>query len=118
MIIREMIPEDWGRVFEIYKQGISSGKTTFSTNYPSWEEWDAEHNKCCRFVALYNNEIAGFTAVSPVSKKPHYFGVVEVSIFTVNVASGRLVIGSVSQRIDLEIGRIQHLWNIDFLMKL
>ncbi len=81
MMIREMRPEDWGRVFEIYKQGINSGKTTFSTNYPSREEWDAEHNKCCRFVALFNNEIAGFTALSPVSKKTHYCGVVEVSIY-------------------------------------
>jgi len=30
MIIREMVPEDWNRVFEIYKQGIDSGKTTFT----------------------------------------------------------------------------------------
>lgn len=40
MTIREMTPEDWNRVFEIYKQGIDSGKTTFSTKYPTWEEWD------------------------------------------------------------------------------
>ena len=34
MIIREMIPEDWERVLEIYKQGIDSGETTFSTKVP------------------------------------------------------------------------------------
>lgn len=30
MTIREMTPEDWNRVFEIYKQGIDSGETTLS----------------------------------------------------------------------------------------
>lgn len=81
MIIREMIPEDWDRVFTIYKQGIDSGKTTFSINYPSWEDWDVGHKKCCRYVALLNDEIAGFVAVSPVSGKPHYHGVVEVMVY-------------------------------------
>ncbi len=81
MIIRDMLPEDWNRVFEIYKQGIDSGKTTFSTHYPTWEEWDAGHNKPCRYVALCDDEIAGFVAVSPISAKPHYKGVVEVMIY-------------------------------------
>jgi len=81
MTIREMTPEDWNRVFEIYKQGIDSGKTTFSTKYPTWEEWDAGHIRCCRYVALYNNEITGFVAVSPISGKAHYRGVVEVMIY-------------------------------------
>lgn len=81
MIIREMLSEDWDRVFEIYKQGIDSGKTTFSTEYPTWEEWDTGHHKTCRYVALYENEIAGFVAVSPISPKAHYYGVVEVMIY-------------------------------------
>lgn len=81
MTIREMIPEDWGRVFEIYKQGIDSGKTTFSTKYPTWEEWDTGHNKWCRFVAVLNDEIVGFVAISPVSAKPHYSGVAEVMVY-------------------------------------
>ena len=41
-----------------------------------------------------------------------------VSICTINVVLGQLVIGSVLQEIDVEIGRIQRLWNIGFLMKL
>ena len=81
MLIRNMEQEDWSRVFEIYKQGIDSGKTTFTTKYPSWEEWDAGHHRACRYVALLDNEIAGFCAVSPISGKPHYSGVVEVMIY-------------------------------------
>lgn len=81
MFIREMLPEDWNRVFEIYKQGIDSGKTTFSTGYPTWEEWDLGHNKACRYAAVVDDDIAGFIAVSPVSVKPHYSGVVEVMVY-------------------------------------
>lgn len=81
MIIRKMIPEDWKRVFEIYKQGVDSGKTTFSTKYPTWETWDEVHHKTCRFVALINNEIVGFVAISPVSEKAHYCGVMEVMVY-------------------------------------
>ena len=81
MTIREMTLKDWDRVFEIYKQGIDSGKTTFSTQYPTWEEWDAGHNRSCRYVALLKEEIVGFIAVSPVSGKSHYYGVVEVMIY-------------------------------------
>ena len=81
MTIREMLPEDWDRVFEIYKQGIDSGKTTFRTEYPAWEEWDSGHSKRCRFVAVLNGEIVGFVAISPVSAKPHYSGVAEVMVY-------------------------------------
>ena len=81
MIIREMIPSDGDRVIEIYKQGIDSGKATFGIQYPTWEEWDLGHKKCCRYVAIIGDEIAGFTAVSPVSNKAHYLGVVEVTIY-------------------------------------
>lgn len=81
MVIRGMIPEDWNEVLKIYKQGIDSGKTTFSTKYPTWEEWDYGHNKQCRYVALCDDEIAGFVAISPISSKPHYYGVVEVMVY-------------------------------------
>ena len=91
MIIRPMKPEDWSGVFEIYKQGIDSGKATFSTNYPTWEEWDAGHNDSCRFAALINDEIVGFTAVSPVSAKQHYNGVVEVMIYVDEKHQNRVV---------------------------
>jgi len=76
-----MISEDWNRVFEIYKQGIDSGKSTFTTAYPTWEEWNLGHNKCCRYVALSDDEIVGFTALSPVSTKIHYNGVEEVMVY-------------------------------------
>ncbi len=81
MDIREMIPGDWNRVFEIYKQGIDSGKATFTQKYPTWEEWDEAHHKTCRYIALHDGEIAGFVAVSPTTAREPYRGVVEVSVY-------------------------------------
>lgn len=81
MEIRQMHLRDWPRVFAIYRQGIDSGKATFSTHYPTWEEWDAGHHTACRFVALEGDAVIGFTAVSPISSKPHYSGVVEVMVY-------------------------------------
>ena len=81
MTIRNMMPEDWNQVFEIYRQGIDSGLATFTTNYPSWEDWDKGHINKCRYVAICNDKIAGFLALSPVSERPHYSGVAEVMIY-------------------------------------
>ena len=81
MMIREMLPSDWDSVLAIYKQGVDSGKATFTTKCPTWEEWNAGHKSACRYVAVDDGEIVGFTAVSPVSAKPHYSCVVEVMVY-------------------------------------
>lgn len=81
MNIRLMCPEDWPGVWEIYRVSIDAGNTTFSTHYPSWEEWDAGHHPACRYVACIDDQVVGFAAVSPTSQKPHYRGVVEVMVY-------------------------------------
>lgn len=80
-MIREMRPEDWDRVVEIYKQGIERGVSTFNTTCPSYEVWDHAHLKVCRFVAEIERDVAGWVAISAVSSRPVYQGVVEVSIY-------------------------------------
>ncbi len=99
MIIREMIPEDRKQVLEIYKQGIDSGKATFTVKCPTWEEWDSTHHKVCRYVALHEDEIVGFIAVSPVSAKPHHCGVVEVTIYVDEHHQGKRVGTSLLQKL-------------------
>jgi len=81
MMIREMLPEDAPRVLAIYKQGVDSGKATFTTQCPTWEVWDRGHHKCCRYVAVCEGEVAAFAALSPVSDRPHYKGVAEVMVY-------------------------------------
>ena len=73
--------QDWSVISEIYRQGIATGIATFETQIPSWEQWDATHINSCRFKAEMNNEIVGWAALSPVSKREVYRGVAEVSIY-------------------------------------
>lgn len=79
--ITNFTKENWPIISEIYRQGIATGTATFETQIPSWEQWDAAHITSCRFKAEMNNEITGWAALSPVSKREVYRGVAEVSIY-------------------------------------
>jgi len=76
-----MIEDDWQSVSEIYKQGIATGNATFQQEIPLYKDWDSGHLRNCRFVAIKNNEIVGWAALSPVSGRCVYAGVAEVSIY-------------------------------------
>lgn len=76
-----MKSSDWLHVSKIYKEGIDTGMATFETQVPSFEKWDNTHLKECRFVGLYENKIAGWAALSPVSGRHVYRGVAEVSVY-------------------------------------
>lgn len=80
-IIRQMKPDDWGEIVEIYSQGVQSNVATFNIYCPSYEEWDGAHTKDCRLVAEYDSEIVGWAALSPTSKRECYKGVAEDSIY-------------------------------------
>lgn len=81
IILREMCADDWPDVREIYRQGIAGGNATFETEVPPFEKWDAAHVKTCRLIAVLDGDIAGWAALSPVSARPAYRGVAEVSIY-------------------------------------
>lgn len=76
-----MLPEHWLQVSKIYKEGISTGMATFEKNIPHWEEWNANHLKVCRIIAIINGNIVGWAALSPVSSRCVYKGVGEVSVY-------------------------------------
>lgn len=42
-VIDQMNPGDWEQVRSIFREGIATGSTTFETDAPSWETWDAGH---------------------------------------------------------------------------
>ena len=88
-MIREMLPSDWDRVREIYLQGIETGKSTFTTECPSYEEWDAAHLKDCRFVDVEDGVVAGWVVLSPTSTREMYKGVVELSLNMDSAYHGR-----------------------------
>ncbi len=80
---------NWPAIASIYAEGINTGIATFETVVPDWETWDSAHIKSCRIMATIENKIVGWAALSPVSKREVYKGVVEVSIYITSKYRGK-----------------------------
>jgi phosphinothricin acetyltransferase len=89
MEIRAMEPSDWPAVRTIYEQGIATKQATFESASPSWEEWDAGHLVDLRLVAEDDDQVVGWAALSPVSRRACYAGVAEGSVYVAEEARGR-----------------------------
>ncbi len=79
--IQPLTAAHWPDAARIYEAGIATGNATFQTEAPLWEAWNKAHRPDCRLVALCEGEVAGWAALSPVSGRPVYAGVAEVSIY-------------------------------------
>ena len=81
---------DADAVLRIYAEGIASGHATFQTEAPTWAEWDAAHLASPRLVARdARGVLLGWCALSPVSRREVYRGVVEESVYVASAARGR-----------------------------
>lgn len=87
--IEPMQAEDWPSVVAIYQEGLASGNATFETKAPAWEAWDTGHRPDCRLVIKTDGRVAGWAALSPVSRRQVYAGVAEVSIYLAEAVRGR-----------------------------
>lgn len=72
---------DWEAVAEIFEEGINLRTSTFHSEVPSYEAWDKSHTTDCRLVAVTDQKIVGWAALSPYSSRAVYRGVAEVSIY-------------------------------------
>jgi phosphinothricin acetyltransferase len=81
-------PDHWPDAARIYAEGIATGNATFETDVPTFERWDAAHLPEHRFVAIRDGEVVGWAAVSPVSDRCVYEGVVENSVYVDERARG------------------------------
>jgi len=75
-------------VLAIYQAGLDSGNASFETVAPDWPKWDAAHLQAHRFVALDSAGALGWVAVSAVSDRCVYAGVVEESVYVSPEARG------------------------------
>jgi L-amino acid N-acyltransferase YncA len=85
--VRELRPDDWPAVRQIYLDGIRSGLASFETEAPSWEAWDAKN--VYRVVAESFDGVLGWAAASRVSPRWCYRGVIESSVYVAPEARGR-----------------------------
>ena len=89
--LRALDDADWPDVRRIYAQGIATRTATFETRVPSratlCRKWLAGQ----RWVAELDGAVVGWAAVTPISARECYAGVVESSIY---VADGMRGLGS------------------------
>ena len=81
-----MLAANWQDVKRIYEEGIATGDATFQTSAPLWEEWDSSHLQSCRLIAIDENKVIGWAALTPVSDRCVYAGVAEVSVYVAREA--------------------------------
>jgi len=101
----------WLQVKDIYEKGIASGNATFQSTAPTWEEWDRGHVKSCRLIALKDDSILGWAALSLVSARAVYAGVAEISIYIHPQAQGQ-GIGSQLLATLIKESEQQHFWTL------
>jgi L-amino acid N-acyltransferase YncA len=106
-----MQPEDWDAVRAIYLEGIATGNSTFEQSAPDWQDWDHGHLPSCRLVARVGNEILGWAALSPVSRRQVYAGVAEFSFYVAERARGR-GIGAALLKALIEASEREGIWTL------
>jgi L-amino acid N-acyltransferase YncA len=113
--VRPLTPEDWPVVRAIYEDGIATGDATFDAMAPSWEAWDDDHFDSPRLVAHLGpaggDEVIAWTALTPVSRRPVYRGVADVSIYVAAGYRGRGV-GRVLLRAMIARSEAEGLWTL------
>jgi L-amino acid N-acyltransferase YncA len=88
--VRAMQPGDAAAVLAIYQAGLDSGHASFEDTAPTWEAFDTARLPAHRLVAVDQaRTVLGWVAVSPVSARAVYAGVVEHSVYVDPAAQGR-----------------------------
>ena len=89
MLIEPMTERHAAAVLAIYQAGIDEGDATFETQAPAWPEFTAARLPGHRYVARHGTDVLGWVAVSPVSSRCVYAGVVEHSVYVHSDARGQ-----------------------------
>ncbi|MEY9860283.1 L-amino acid N-acyltransferase YncA [Catenulispora sp. GAS73] len=106
-------------VLRIYQHGIDEGNATFETAAPAWDVFDAGKMAEHRFVALDANvtvgakpAVLGYVAVSAISKRACYAGVVELTVYVAPEARCRGVGNSLLSTL-IESTEAAGIWTIN-----
>jgi L-amino acid N-acyltransferase YncA len=103
---------DWPDVQRIYGEGIATGHATFESEAPGWEQFNDSRLPGHRLVAeTAEGRILGWAAVSRVSARPVYSGVVEHSVYIAAEARG-LGLGAALLRALAESTEADGIWTI------
>ncbi len=87
-----MLTNDWDSVIEIYASGIATTHATFQRSAPSYSDWAASHPEAGRYVLCHAqppHDIHAWIALSPISSRAVYAGVMELSLYVHPAQQGR-----------------------------
>jgi len=88
--IRSMTAADADMVLAIYQAGMDGGNASFEHTAPTWPAFDASKLPEHRLVAVDDRgAVLGWVAISAVSGRAVYAGVVEHSVYVDPAARGR-----------------------------
>ncbi|TVR81443.1 MAG: N-acetyltransferase family protein [Chitinophagaceae bacterium] len=111
LTFRKLTQKDWEKVSEIYRDGINTGIATFQTEVPEWSDWDKSHLEKGRIIALHNNQIIGWAALTAVSDRCIYAGVAEVSLYIAKDFWGKKVGTKLLQKL-IYISEKEGIWTL------
>ncbi|MDG2193325.1 MAG: GNAT family N-acetyltransferase [Polaribacter sp.] len=109
--IQTLQEEHWTEVSQIFKDGIATKNATFEINVPNWTAWNEEHFQHSRFVAVQNNVVVGWVAISPVSKRDVYKGVAEISVYVSLQAQGKGVANALMEKV-IQASEKNKIWTL------
>jgi L-amino acid N-acyltransferase YncA len=110
--VRPMRDADAEPVLRIYQAGLNNGQASFETAAPTWEAFDAAKLPDHRHVAVDDRgTVLGWVAVTAVSARPVYAGVVEHSVYVDPTHSGR-GLGIALLRVLIESTEAAGIWTI------
>jgi L-amino acid N-acyltransferase YncA len=84
-----MTAADTEAVLAIYQAGLDRGNASFETVAPTWDVFDTSRLPDHRHVAVDGDRALGWIAISAVSARAVYAGVVEHSVYVHPGAQGR-----------------------------
>jgi phosphinothricin acetyltransferase len=87
--ITPLLPGHWPDVRRIYQEGIDTRQATFETSVPEWDRFDASKTSECRLVALEEDRVIAWAALSAFSSRPVYRGVAEATLYVAASARGQ-----------------------------
>ncbi len=87
--LRPMTARDADAVLAIYQAALDGGDASFETSAPDWAAFDTGRLPQHRWVAADGDRVLGWVAVTRVSPRPVYAGVVEHSVYVDAAARSR-----------------------------
>jgi len=76
-----MVKTDAKAILKIYEEWIKTDYTTFEAEVPDGHKWGSGQLTQCRWLAEEEDTVLGWDALTQVSPRKVYSGVVEVSIY-------------------------------------